>query len=276
MSERQDTQSKKIQDYWDQVASDDPNYASCGAASLLKEFYGDVYRLELSYSLKFLDFGKIRRVLEVGCGWGRLISRISGRAEAVGIDISRAMLKRALSLTHNRARAPHFIQAEAGSMPFRSKCFESVYSYLVLQHIGRDGVIKAVSEMARILGDKGIALATLPNRLGPDGILSKIMIDLLGLPSYWGPAKVTHYNKNEILAVFFTGFRNLELRPWEFRLPWIIVRGKPLKMRVLMRLLRILSRNLETVANSGIRFLGNFATVTEVVCRSPIREKTGW
>ncbi|MGC8873052.1 MAG: class I SAM-dependent methyltransferase [Chloroflexia bacterium] len=67
-------------------------------------------------------------VLEVGCGTGRLLSRLVERGRAVGCDVSRAMLRQAHRRLRSRGGPVPLCQARAQALPFPSGAFEAVVS----------------------------------------------------------------------------------------------------------------------------------------------------
>ena len=94
------------------------------------------------------------RVLDLGCGTGRLGALLAGRARVVGVDVSRAML------SHARAAAPPFaglVQASAFRLPFADASFGAVASGFVLRNLEDLG--GAFREMARVTAPGGAVVA---------------------------------------------------------------------------------------------------------------------
>ncbi|TML34284.1 MAG: class I SAM-dependent methyltransferase [Actinobacteria bacterium] len=95
-----------------------------------------------------------RRVLDVGCGTGRLVEALSERAKVWGVDQSPQMLAVA------RARAPgvRFKEASAYALPFKDGWFERATMWLVVHLLDRP---RAYAEIRRVLAPDGrIAVAT--------------------------------------------------------------------------------------------------------------------
>ena len=98
-----------------------------------------------------------RRVLEVGCGTGRLTAALAERAYAKvwGVDASPEMLAVA------RARVPKGValkQARAEALPFRDGWFERAVTVLVVHVLDRP---RAFAEARRVLAQDGrLAIAT--------------------------------------------------------------------------------------------------------------------
>jgi ubiquinone/menaquinone biosynthesis C-methylase UbiE len=98
-----------------------------------------------------------RRVLDVGCGTGRLLVALVERfaCKAWGVDVSPEMLDVA------RARLPRGValrEAPGERLPFRDGWFERVTMTLVAHHLDRP---RAFAETRRVLGGDGrLALLT--------------------------------------------------------------------------------------------------------------------
>ncbi len=93
------------------------------------------------------------RLLDVGCGTGRLANAASERygLRAWGVDRSQAMIEKA------RAQAGHrvaFRVASADALPFRDGWFDAVTMRLVVHALG-DARANALREAARALGPGG-------------------------------------------------------------------------------------------------------------------------
>ena len=90
-----------------------------------------------------------KRILEVGCGKGRISRILKARgADIYGIDISEKLLE------HARTIAPdHFFKAEAYSIPFKSNTFDALVLLEVIEHIPQ--LERAIKEMARVLTPEG-------------------------------------------------------------------------------------------------------------------------
>ena len=98
-----------------------------------------------------------RRVLDVGCGTGTLLTWLAQHvtAKAWGVEPSEEMLAVA------RAKVPETVglkQGRAEELPFKDGWFERVVMTLVVHHLDRP---RAFAEIGRVLADGGrIAIAT--------------------------------------------------------------------------------------------------------------------
>jgi ubiquinone/menaquinone biosynthesis C-methylase UbiE len=124
-----------------------------------------------------------RRVLDVGCGTGQLAARLRRalpRAEVVGCDFSRGMLRRA------RARSPEvrWVQGDAQRLPFPDRHFDALVSTEAF-HWFPDGAA-ALAEFHRVLAPGGRLLVALVNP--PFEALSassRVLSRWLGEPFTW-------------------------------------------------------------------------------------------
>lgn len=91
-----------------------------------------------------------RRVLDVGCGTGRLSIALVERAYAKvwGVDASQAML----AVAKDKVQGVAFKQAQAESLPFKDAWFERAVLWLVLHLVDRPA---ALAEARRVLGADG-------------------------------------------------------------------------------------------------------------------------
>lgn len=116
-----------------------------------------------------------RRVLDVGCGTGRLAAVLAGRYEAdvSGVDPSAEMLAVA-----KRRRMPNgeLVLGRAEELPFPDGHFERAVMFLVAQHVDRP---RAFAEAARVLTAGGRLAVVTPH---PDFFAGYWMAELF--PSY--------------------------------------------------------------------------------------------
>lgn len=111
---------------------------------------------EIEYVLDKLK--STERVLELGCGYGRVLQRLLGKAEKVaGIDTSYASLLMAREFTGNIPSC-HLMEMDAAELGFRKDCFDAVVciqngisAFAVNQR-------KLIEESVRVIRPGGIAL----------------------------------------------------------------------------------------------------------------------
>ena len=94
-----------------------------------------------------------KKILDLGCGWGRELSRLQN---AVGIDVSRPSLRTAKNYVPNEV-----VLASINSLPFKDDAFDLIVMSEVIEHLGnQEGSIK---EAVRVLQDKGRLILQTPN-----------------------------------------------------------------------------------------------------------------
>lgn len=126
-----------------------------------------------------LGMKKNQRVLDVGCGQGLFLARMSGAygVKGVGIDVSRESIKHANEKYADRNIS--FNAANSTKIPFNKETFNYVVSFDVLEHITDQD--KAVAEMMRVLKPGGkLLIYTLSKNyfLTLDWIWEKLGMDI--------------------------------------------------------------------------------------------------
>lgn len=124
-----------------------------------------------------------RRVLDVGCGTGQLAARIVREhpdIRVTGCDFSHGMLAHAAA---RRVRV-HWVQADAGRLPFHAGAFDAIVSTEAFHWFPDQA--RALAEFHRLLAPGGRVLIALVNT--PSSGIASILhagSRLLGEPFYW-------------------------------------------------------------------------------------------
>jgi SAM-dependent methyltransferase len=93
-------------------------------------------------------------VLEVGCGTGRFLAALAGRAKAWGVDPSQEMLE----VARGRVHGAGLKLGSAEELPFKDGWFERAAMWLVVHLVDRP---RAFAELHRVLSPGGrFAIAT--------------------------------------------------------------------------------------------------------------------
>jgi ubiquinone/menaquinone biosynthesis C-methylase UbiE len=118
-----------------------------------------------------------RDVLDVGCGEGWLVRRLSSAgARAVGLDPLPVALERA---RRDDASAPpgRYIEGRAEALPFRDACFDAVVFFNSLHHVPVESLDVALGEAARVLRPGGVVYVQEPLARGPFFELARAVED---------------------------------------------------------------------------------------------------
>jgi ubiquinone/menaquinone biosynthesis C-methylase UbiE len=247
---------------WNSGAMRDAPFITLGVEAILKDYYGDLLDAPPPFPVE-----RGSRVLDLGCGWGRILKPVMDRgAHAIGLDISEEML--ALSDKHLRKNGytPHLVRGDGTRLPFRDNTFDMVYSFLVLQHLSKENGRDIFNEVKRILKSSGVAYIRVPGRFAPENLifsfLQFISINLLRVKD---PIRMRFYTIGEIKKICKNLFSDFEISAHEFRPPWnfhtkwtwqfIII------PKCLHRTLRKISDKIEGIANKRIGFLKHFGVV---------------
>jgi SAM-dependent methyltransferase len=112
--------------------------------------------------------GDGRRLLDIGSNWGRwTIAAARAGYRATGVDPKEKAIKAARRVAEQLGVEADYVVGDGRGLPFPDASFDVVFSYSVLQHLPKDDVRLAVSEIGRVLRPGGIAWIEMPNARGP-------------------------------------------------------------------------------------------------------------
>ncbi|MCB9538365.1 MAG: methyltransferase domain-containing protein [Myxococcales bacterium] len=157
MLARMDIREKMRRD-WDRRARVDPRYWVAATEEADEASYLESGARDAQALLDGLEgrVGADARVLDLGCGIGRMTARLVGHfAEVIGVDVSPAMIDEARTL-HPETEGLRF-QANSGAdlSDFGDAAFDLVFSYSVLPHLPPDVVRAYFYEVNRVLKPGG-------------------------------------------------------------------------------------------------------------------------
>ena len=124
---------------------------------------GVLRRLEV-VDLDLLGVQPGTRVLDVGCGVGRLMLRIARRGcRVTGVELIRADLRSARRLLGEVWQQVELIEGDGGRLPFADESFDFVTCTETLEHVADYGL--ALRELARVLRPGGNLAVSVPDTL---------------------------------------------------------------------------------------------------------------
>ncbi len=157
--------------------------------------------------------------LDVGCGIGRLLSRLERSFFCAGVDISFEALKR--SSVKNLCT-----QGLIQSLPFPSGAFDAVVCTEVLEHIPEDLFPAAIAELRRVA--RKYILVSIPNR---ENLLEKtVSCHACGL-TFHRYGHLRSFNPDNLAKLFHPHFHLEEC--WEMGSPEAIWNPSLLRVRTL-------------------------------------------
>ena len=143
---------------WDRRALENAPFYVCTTAAGSPEAFAKSGERDLEEQvLDGLDVRPDWRVLEIGCGMGRLLRPISPRvASVVGVDLSEEMLRRAREHCASLSNVEvHRTDGDLGFLP--DDAFDFVFSHIVFQHLPRKAyATRYFREALRLLSPGGI------------------------------------------------------------------------------------------------------------------------
>lgn len=169
-----------------------------------------------------LPDGNNKRLLDVGCNWGRwTLSAARKGYRAIGIDSSFKAICAARRVAQELGIKAEFVCADAGRLPFRDGAFDQTFSFSVLQHFPKQDAVRVVREMERVGHGSLIQFA------GKYGIRSLYHQWKRGFqePSgfdvrYWSRTELMELGKVQPHAFFGTGVLKSDVRhlPLKYKL----------------------------------------------------------
>ena len=126
----------------------------------IKEGHKNPLNLNVNYLLSRIAILKPKSILEVGCGFGRMLVFVAANIPAlsvVGIEFSSTMIESAKEFLNNHKnqllKLPAIIQADAKNLPFKDKSFDLVYTHVCLTHISPEDIVQVRREISRVARD---------------------------------------------------------------------------------------------------------------------------
>jgi SAM-dependent methyltransferase len=208
---------------WTRLGADDPLWAVLVAEGKrggrwdVEEFL-ELGRRDVARSrAELADLGlptTWRRVLDFGCGAGRLSQALAEHAqEVIGLDVSAPMLETARGLDRSGGRCSFVLGEDPDLQAFDDGGIDLVYTERVLQHLPRPVLENYLAEFLRVLTPGGIAvlhcttrplwtLRGLIWRVAPGAWIRWAQRALLGYPA---PMRMTALPEARLRAIVAAG-----------------------------------------------------------------------
>jgi len=124
----------------------------------------------IAYVNRLIELGDLQKkktVLEVGCGWGRILVGLAGfcpHLNLMALDIRTGLLHFAKQVVFKETGISigYWTVGDAENLPFRSNTFDMVYCIRVLHYLISPR--KALREFFRLCKKDGVAVVFLPNK----------------------------------------------------------------------------------------------------------------
>lgn len=105
--------------------------------------------------------------LDIGCSWGRwCIAAVKRNYIPVGLDPSLGAIMAAKRVASQLGLPIKYIVGDARCLPFKTRLFQAVFSYSVIQHFSYQDANQTIRETARVLTPNGTCFIQLPNAYG--------------------------------------------------------------------------------------------------------------
>lgn len=156
----------RVKDYWEKTGA---HTLSSNEFSEIKRklLYDHTWKITVDTFIKMGKLNRKKRVLDVGCGWGRTIvglKKFIPEMQIIGVDVIPELLNLAVQVIVEETNRDDvkFVVGGAQNLGFSDNSFDVVISTRVLQYVSN--VQKAVKEMARVLKRGGRLVILLPNK----------------------------------------------------------------------------------------------------------------
>lgn len=205
-----DESRKRLRDIHDEVPPD--YYDRSMEENPFQRFWHN-RRIEVLSGL--LSASSADRMLDIGCGGGTLLDRISRKAgigRSVGVDASFGAVKYA-SAHH---KGPEFLCADFYELPFCDSSFGVVSAIEVLEHLDKPEA--ALKELKRCLKESGTLVVLVPNE---NNLLFRVIwfFWTMGKGKVWKEAHVQKFTEKGLKGLLEgTGFRVVETRMFILRM----------------------------------------------------------
>jgi len=170
------------------------------------------------WALSWLDISNLSKgakILDVGCGAGRMAKEVASRGyEVFGMDYSYNMVKKANTICSIGTKSDiDFLQGDIESLPFKDSVLDMVLCLGVITYLKSEE--KALQEISRILKPNGILILSILNKvslakcLDVSVVVSRRLRRIVGdRILFWKKKRETKENYSGIKSYFIPSLRN--------------------------------------------------------------------
>ncbi|MFC1723490.1 class I SAM-dependent methyltransferase [Nanoarchaeota archaeon] len=113
------------------------------------------------------------RVLDVGCGTGRMLNSITGDYDKHGLDID----ERVIRYARERDRSTNYQIGDSNDLPYETASFDLVICHSLLHHLPNTG--KTIDEMLRVARPEGATFIRDLSRPSNEEVLERFYLGFL-------------------------------------------------------------------------------------------------
>ena len=99
----------------------------------------------------FFTVNPVRRLLDLGCGFGRWTMMLADGLEVVGVDYALGGVRAASEWAKRTGARARFVAASALALPFRPMVFDGILVALLLDNISREDLRKVIQNANRVV-----------------------------------------------------------------------------------------------------------------------------
>ena len=99
----------------------------------------------------FFAANPVRRLLDLGCGFGRWAMMLAGDLDVVGVDYALGGVRAASRWAKRKEAGAQFVTASALTLPFRPMVFDAVLVALLLDNVSREDLGKVMGSVNRVV-----------------------------------------------------------------------------------------------------------------------------
>ncbi|MEA1959077.1 MAG: class I SAM-dependent methyltransferase [Chloroflexota bacterium] len=117
-------------------------------------------------------------VLEVGCGSGRILTKIAGElnCKCIGVDVEEGSFPAVSFYSRQEGVQVETIKGDGFSLPFKGKTFDVVYSEGVIEHFPLERSAEMIREHSRVCKPGGLVIISVPNKFALFHSFTKLLL----------------------------------------------------------------------------------------------------